>query len=136
MEQHQVDLYYYFKGSTRRKGILLEYIYFVGLEWDEIARFVPTRWLCLERCCQKETKKFEALVYELTRAANKTAVTKITIKKTPATRFRRLKNDYKDPLTHVYLQFYASALPLVTNFNMFLQRSDPQGHNVQPMVKE
>ena len=62
MEQHQVDLYYYFKGSTRRKCILFDYIYFVGLEWDEIARFVPTRWLCLERCCQKETKKFEALV--------------------------------------------------------------------------
>ena len=57
-------------------------------------------------------------------------------KKTLATRFRRLKTDYKDPVTHVYLQFYVSALPLVTNFNMFLQRSDPQGHNVQPMVKE
>ena len=57
-------------------------------------------------------------------------------KKTLATLFRRLKNDYIDPLTHVYLQFYVSALPLVTNFNMFLQRSDPQGHNVQPMVKE
>ena len=62
MEQRHVDLYYYFKGSTRRKGILLVYIYFVGLEWDGIARFVPTRWLCLERCCQKETEKFEDLV--------------------------------------------------------------------------
>ena len=60
----------------------------------------------------------------------------MTIKKILATRFRRLKNDYKDPSTHVYLQFYVSALPLVTNFNMFLQRSDPQGHDVLPMIRE
>ena len=26
MEDHQVDMYYFFKNSTRRKGILLEYL--------------------------------------------------------------------------------------------------------------
>lgn len=32
-EDHQVDLYYFFKGSSRRKGIFTEYLDFVGLEW-------------------------------------------------------------------------------------------------------
>ena len=45
MEQHQVDLYYYFKGSTRRKGILLEYMDFVGVEWEDMSCFVPSRWI-------------------------------------------------------------------------------------------
>ena len=60
-EDHQVDLYYFFKRSTRRKGILTEYIDFVGCEWENFTRFVSTRWLSLETCCDKEFKKFEAL---------------------------------------------------------------------------
>ena len=36
-EDHQVDLYYYFKGSTYRKSILIEYLQFVGLEWEEMS---------------------------------------------------------------------------------------------------
>ena len=61
VEDHQVDLYYYFKDSTRREGILAEYEDFVGLEWEEFTRFIRTRWLCLEKCCDKELKKYPAL---------------------------------------------------------------------------
>ena len=42
-EDHQVDLYYFFKRSTRRKGILQEYMDFVGCEWENFTRFVSTR---------------------------------------------------------------------------------------------
>lgn len=138
MEQHQVDLYYYFKGSTRRKGILLEYMEFVGVDWDEMSRFVPTRWLCLERCCEKENKKFQALVSLFTsRVADSSKEDRGTEDSTSMkTRFRRLKKDFQDPLAEVHLQFYTSALAIFTRFNRFLQRSDPQGHKVQPMVKQ
>ena len=34
MEDHQVDMYYFFKNSTRRKGILLEYLEFMDQEWE------------------------------------------------------------------------------------------------------
>ena len=61
VEDHQIDLYYFFKGSSRRKGILLEYSDFVGLEWESIIRYVKTRWLSLEKCCDKEIRKFPAL---------------------------------------------------------------------------
>ena len=45
MEDHQVDMYYFFKNSTRRKGILLEYFEFMCQEWENMFRFVKTRWL-------------------------------------------------------------------------------------------
>ena len=34
MEDYQVDMYYFFKNSTRRKGILLEYLEFMDQEWE------------------------------------------------------------------------------------------------------
>ena len=54
IEDHQVDLHCHFEGSTRRKGILAEYVDFVVLGWENMPRFVTTRLLCLEKCCGKE----------------------------------------------------------------------------------
>ena len=57
-EHHQVDLYYFFKRSTCRKGILAEFVEFVGAEQENFTRFISARWLCLEQCCDKEYRKF------------------------------------------------------------------------------
>ena len=54
---------------------------------------------------------------------------KLTIK------FKRLRNAYEDPLTEVHLYFHTSALPLFTNYNLFLQNGDPLAHKVYPMTK-
>ena len=40
---------------------LLDYMGFVESECDEMSRFVPTRWLCLQQCQRKETKQHKAL---------------------------------------------------------------------------
>ena len=40
MEEHQVDLLYYFIGSTPRKGILAQYIAFVDMKWCDLTRLV------------------------------------------------------------------------------------------------
>ena len=61
MEDHQVDVYYFFKNSTRREGILLEYLEFKGQEWEDMSPFAQTRWSSLENCCNKEFKKFPSL---------------------------------------------------------------------------
>ena len=42
IEDHQVDMYSFFKNSTQRKGILLEYFEFMGQEWENMSRFVKT----------------------------------------------------------------------------------------------
>ena len=61
MEDHQVDMYYFFKNSTRRKGILLEYLDFMDQECENMSLLVKIRWLSLETCCNKEFKKFSSL---------------------------------------------------------------------------
>jgi len=45
IEDHMVDLYYYFKSSTRRQGILTEFLDFNGMEWESLGKYVTTRWL-------------------------------------------------------------------------------------------
>ena len=60
-EDHQVDLYYFFKRSTCRKDILLESMDFVGCKLENFTKFVSTRWLSLEICCDKKFKRYEAL---------------------------------------------------------------------------
>ena len=60
-EDHPVTLYYYFRNSTKRKGILAQFLDFVNLEWEEIICYASTRWLSLESCCDKELRKFPAL---------------------------------------------------------------------------
>ena len=61
IEDREVDMYSFFKNSTQRKGILLEYFEFMGQEWENMSRFVKTWWLSLETCCNKEFKKSPSL---------------------------------------------------------------------------
>ena len=60
-EDHQCDLYYFLKGSSRRKGILTEYLEFVELDWENFVRYVKTCWPSLQQCCDKEVTKYPAL---------------------------------------------------------------------------
>ena len=62
-EEYQVDIYYFFKGGSRLKGILTEFLDFTSLEWENFVRYVKTWWLSLEQCCHNEIKKFCALKF-------------------------------------------------------------------------
>ena len=42
VEDHQVDLYYFFKNNTQQKRILLEYMEFMVQEWGNMSRFVKS----------------------------------------------------------------------------------------------
>ena len=101
---------------------------------------IAKRWLCLERCCQKVPNKFEALTSMFSSRTESSCKQDDGKEdddiKNRLTRFKRLKNNYQDPSVEVYLQFYASFLPVFRNFNLFMQRSDSEGHNVHPMVKQ
>ena len=81
---------------------------------------MSTRWLSLERCCDKEIRKYPALKSMFLSRNESDA------------RFVRLRTSYQDPLTEIYVLFYTSALSLFTHYNMFLQRSDPLAHRVYP----
>ena len=94
---------YYFSKRTKRKGVLLEFLDFVDLEWGEIIRYVSTRWLSLEKCCDKEIRKYPALKSMFTSRNESDA------------RFVRLQGSYRDPITEIYVYFYTSALPVFTH---------------------
>ena len=79
---------------------------------------MSTRWLSLEKCCDKEIRKYPTLKSMFTSRNESDA------------RFVRLQGSYQDPLTEIYVYFYTSALPVFTHYNMFLQRSDPLAHRV------
>ena len=106
--------------------ILADYTEFFGCEkWKEITRYVSTRRLSLQQCCDCETKRFEALKSRFLLEDDKDN-TKC---------FKRLSNDFADPLTEVHVAFFTAALPIFTNYNKFLQRNDPLPRKVLPMTK-
>lgn len=61
IEEHCVDVFYCFDKSSKRKNILEEYYEFCDSEYQEIIKFISTRWLCLELCVNREFKKFEGI---------------------------------------------------------------------------
>ena len=42
-KEHQGDLYYFFKGSSRQKDILTEFLDLTGLDWENLFRYLKTR---------------------------------------------------------------------------------------------
>ena len=113
LEDHCVDLFYWFDKSTKRKGILKEYCMFCDTEYGAVVKYVSVRWLCLERCLDRELKKYHALKsYFLSQHESDN-------------RFKRLNELFQRPVSEIYLMFFQSAIALLTNFNRFLQREDP-----------
>ena len=102
-------------------------------------RFVKTRWLCPEGCCDKEQQKCPALKSLFTsRTGSNLRQDKGNEEddeKSTEKRFKRLKKAITGPLIEVYISVFTSALLLFTHYNLFLQRSDPQAHNVHPMTQ-
>ncbi len=124
IEDHQVDLYYYFKKSTHRKGILQEYLDFTDLQWENIVRYVQTRWLSLETCCDKELRKFPALqsmFNSRTKDSNKEDIGNDDedVGDNGGTRFRRLKSAFQNPLTEVHVAFFILQLCLFLHITIY-----------------
>ena len=57
IEDHSVDLYYWFERCSKRKSALLEYYEFCDQDYEEVICYVSTRWLCLEKRVNNELKK-------------------------------------------------------------------------------
>ncbi|XP_071061695.1 protein FAM200B-like [Pseudochaenichthys georgianus] len=109
-EDLTVDVGYWFKGSTNRKGYLTEFCELHGSEYLEILMHVSIRWLSLERCLTRILQQYEPLA----------SYFKSSDEKQP--RFRRLLEAFSNPMTEVYLLFYQATLPVFSTFNLLLQR--------------
>ena len=123
IEDHCVDLFYWFDKSSKRKSILKEYYEFCDSECEEFIKYVSTRWLFLERCVNRELKKYAGLKsYLLSEGLHDK-------------RFKRLEESYKDPMTELYLLFFQSSIVTFTNFNKFLQREEPLIYSIYDHIQ-
>ena len=113
IEDHAVDLFYWFDQSSKRKSLPKEHSEFCDTDYSEIIKFISTRWLCLEICFNRELKKYEGLESYFLSASG------------ADDRSRRLKNPFRDPMLEIYLLFYQGVLPVFTTFNKYLQREEP-----------
>ena len=58
IEDHCVDLFYWFDKSSKRKTTLEEYYEFYNSKCVEFTKYVSTRWLCLEHGVNRELIKY------------------------------------------------------------------------------
>ena len=116
IEDLHIDLYYRFERSTKRKGVLLEYMELCGHEYAKILKLLSTRWLSLERCVRRTLEKYSGLKsYFLS-------------EEFADQRFSRLRDAFTNPLTEVALLFYHASNLLFNNFNKLLQSEEPIIH--------
>ena len=126
MEDHMVDLYYYFKSSSNFSI------------WNGMVLGSTSQRISLENCVEKELKYYPILKF-LSRNPDNALINdgiqeEDHINKSCKARSKRLKKAFSDPLTEVHVSFYPDALPLFTQYNQFPQRSDPLAHLVKPVT--
>ncbi|XP_048008269.1 uncharacterized protein LOC125243045 [Megalobrama amblycephala] len=110
LEDMVVDIGYWFKGSTNRKGYLTEFCELHEAEYMEVLLHISVRWLSLERCVTRILRLYEPLA-SYYKSANENQA-----------RFKRLAKTFTDPMTEVYLLFFQATVPTFTSFNLLLQR--------------
>ena len=70
---------------------------FCDQDYEEVIRYVSTRWLCLEKWVDRELKKYEGLrFYFLSEGFQDD-------------RFKRLEKTFNDPKTELFLMFFQST---------------------------
>ena len=108
MEDLLIDIFYWFDKSTKRKGVLAEYVEFC----DQIVKHGSTRWLSLERCVQRTLEKYGGLKsYFLSES-----FAEARFEAPPC---------LENPLAKVALFFHRASIPLFTKFNKLLQSDEP-----------
>lgn len=122
VENLLINLYYWFDKSTKRKGVLAEYMKFCNQKYAKILKHGSTRWLSLERCIQRTLEKYSGLKsYFLSELFSES-------------RFVRLQNAFENPLTEIALLFHHASISLFTNFNKLMQSDEPLLHIVHDSV--
>ena len=112
VEDHCVDLYYWLDKSSKRKFILKGYYDFCDQDYQEVIKYISTRWLCSECCVNRELKKYPGLRSYFMSENEKDK------------RFLILNEAFFEPMTEFNLLFFRQAcLLLLTLINFYKQRS-------------
>ena len=80
------------------------------MQANKLLKACQTRWLSLEAYVNRLIEQYEALLSYFQSTEDKQAIV------------RRVKIAIEKPLTNAYLLFLCSALPIVNNFNRYMQQ--------------
>ena len=106
-----VDIFYYFKHSSKRIQDFKEFQEFTETDEEEILKHCPTRWLSLERVVNRTLSQFKALQSYF---ASHEDVEK-------SGRVKSINERLQDPLSLLVLTFLQFILPQVNKFNTVFQ---------------
>ncbi|XP_060776788.1 uncharacterized protein LOC132886247 [Neoarius graeffei] len=109
LEDLVVDIGYWFKGSTNRKGYLTEFCELHETEYMEILMHVSVRWLSLEHCVTRILRLYEPLASYF-----KSARRKLNISFTTRAKLNRLLDD-GDITPQQMEKFHEAALAFLIN---------------------
>ena len=115
LEDLTTDVWYYFQKSQRRLRQFEEFQSFVECKPHKLLKACQTWWLSLA-CVNRLIEQYEALLSYFQSIKDKQAVV------------RRVKIVLEKPLTKAYLLFLCSTLPIVNNFNSYMQQQSPIHH--------
>ena len=92
---------------------------FVDVKPHKLLKSCQTRWLSLEACVVRLIEQYDALLSYFRSTEDRKAVV------------QRVKIILEKPTTKAYLYFLSVALPIVNNFNKFMQQQSPVIHKLQ-----
>ena len=119
-----IDLFYHFKRSVKRKATLRENMEFTNTEVKKIIKHVTTKWLSLGKSVGRTLMQWEALrSYFISEFEEDDALDEENV-----TREVRLRRQFNDPFTKLYILFGQSVMPVFDQFNTFLQSEEPLVH--------
>ena len=105
-----------FPEEPKEAATVEEFQSFVECKPHKLLKACQTRWFSLEACVNHLIEQYEALLSYFRITEDKQAVV------------RRVKIVLEKPLTKAYLLFLYSALPIVNNFNRYMQQQSPILH--------
>lgn len=119
-----LKIFSHFQSSSLRREDLKEFIEYTELEWRELVKHVPTRWLSLGPAIERILKFFPALMSYFISKENDYSNALRDLLSLTGFETEDSINDLEYSKTSLYLSFSANVCSLFEKSNMILQRSD------------
>ncbi|XP_077417139.1 protein FAM200B-like [Vanacampus margaritifer] len=106
-----VDIFYFFKNSSKRIEDFKEFQDFTNSEQEKILKHCPTRWLSLQKVVERTLSQYEALKSYFASHADVERAGKV----------KSIHDRLQDPVTLLTLHFLSFILPQINQFNIVFQ---------------
>lgn len=125
VDQFLTDIYFFLEKSSKRQHSFRLCQNVFGVKPHKILKYVSTRWLSLFDCVQRVLEQWDAL--------NKFFCDE-NIGDKENSKFLKIKSDFENPISKLYLLFLKNVLPLFVSANTFLQQEKPLIHKLNKQI--